>query len=73
MCSVAPATSSESRKAPCAHGLSLGDLLMRLYCTSTVYIRAQPACTCPDGAKGNHCKHIVRGRELGDATLLSRR
>ncbi|ORY89438.1 hypothetical protein BCR35DRAFT_300624 [Leucosporidium creatinivorum] len=25
----------------------------------TVSIRTLPSCTCPDGAKGNHCKHII--------------
>lgn len=27
-----------------------------------VVVDHKPRCDCPDAMKGNHCKHIVRGR-----------
>jgi hypothetical protein len=29
-----------------------------------VVIRKEPTCDCPDGAKGNQCKHICYGESL---------
>lgn len=52
------------RTSPTAEHFSVLGSTGNLY---TVKIQNLPSCDCPDGAKGNHCKHLV------SAVILNRR